>query len=101
MGRFFAPDFGDFEITPFYSDNEIYCREVRFSVPIEKWSEFESSPMYRELVEYIHSQRPRYKEVPRHEDAPEQETERMILRSMSRAPRESFWARVRRLFQGI
>ena len=51
MGRFFAPDFGDFEITRFTSK-----REVRFSVPIEQWPEFEQSLMYQSLTsaDFIH-----------------------------------------------
>lgn len=46
MGRFFAPDFGDFEITRFSNS-----REVRFSVPVKQWGEFKTSSMYLGLKE--------------------------------------------------
>lgn len=55
MGQFFPPKLGMIEVTSLYADNEMYCREVRFSVPAEKWSEFEKSPMYQQLVEYVRS----------------------------------------------
>ena len=53
MGRFFAPNFGELEITPFSADNEIYCQEVRFSVPISEWNKFLNSKLYRELELYM------------------------------------------------
>ena len=100
VGRFFAPDFGDLEITAFFADNEIYCREVRFSIPIEKWSEFESSPMYRELTDYVHAlEIP--ERLPRHHGGGlEWEIDGSSLHSRSPAPRESFWARARKWFRG-
>lgn len=53
MGRFFPPGYGEMEITPFYSDNEIYCREVRFSIPEDQWCEFENSDAFRILNVWI------------------------------------------------
>ena len=55
MGRFFAPNFGELEITPFSADNEIYCQEVRFSVPASEWNEFLKSDLFRELEAYVGS----------------------------------------------
>lgn len=101
MGRFFHPDFGEIEITPFYSDNELYCQEVRFAIPIEKWSEFEMSPMYQQLKEFVHAQETPDKPFLHHEAEPEQESEESLLRSMIQAHPESFWDRVRKRFQGI
>ena len=100
MGRFFAPDFGDFEITAFYSDNEIYCREVRFAIPIEKWSEFETSPMYQRLVDYVHSLQIQERPPQHHGGGLEWEIDGSSLHSMIPVPRESFWAKVRRRLHG-
>mgnify|MGYP005758594175 CR=1 FL=1 len=61
MGRFFAPDFGELEITPFYSDNEIYCQEVRFSVPYDRWPEFERSPEFQRIKELAAELKAQYK----------------------------------------
>lgn len=101
MGRFFHPDFGTIEVTPFYSDNEIYCQEVRFAVPIEKWSEFETSPMYQQLKEFVRAQEIPGRPARHHEAVPEQESEALLLRSMIQDRPESFWVRVRRRFQDI
>ena len=144
MGRFFAPDFGDFEITgfthngsvtrrevrfsvptdqwpefeksdlyrylkglapdleliAFYSDNVTYCQEVRFSLPIETWSEFESSPMYQQLEDFVHRQEIPGKPPRHHGGGLEWEIDGSSLHSMCPAHRESFWAKVRRMFRG-
>lgn len=101
MGRFFHPDFGELEVTAFYSDNEIYCQEVRFAIPIEKWSEFETSPMYQQLKAFVHAQEIPDRQIQRHEAVCEPESEELLLRSMLLATRESFWVRVRRWFRDI
>lgn len=53
MGRYFNPPVGELEITPFYSNNEICWEELRFSVPIEKWSEFQNSQLFHDLEAYV------------------------------------------------
>lgn len=53
MGAFFPNPYGEIEVTAYYADNQMYCREVRFSVPAEVWSEFEGSELYRELKQYL------------------------------------------------
>ena len=53
MGVFFPNPYGEIEVTAYYADNQIYCQEVRFSVPVEAWSEFEGSELYRELKQYL------------------------------------------------
>lgn len=99
MGRFFAPDFGELEITPFYSDNEPYCQEVRFSIPYEHWPQFEKTPEFRMIKEYCAALKARYKTSQCHEPEHEPETERTKPRSTPSDRRESFWVRVRGWFQ--
>lgn len=41
------------EVTILYADNDPYLVEVRFEIPGEKWFEFERSPMYRRLKDYV------------------------------------------------
>lgn len=53
MGVFFPNPYGEIEVTAYYADNQMYCQEVRFSVPVEAWSEFEGSELYRELKQYL------------------------------------------------
>lgn len=48
-------DFIDFEVTSFYSDNEICLVEIQISLSGELWSEFEKSPKYQKLVDYVES----------------------------------------------
>lgn len=43
------------DVTPYYADNVLYLKEVRFGIPGGKWSEFERSQVYRQLVDYVHS----------------------------------------------
>lgn len=99
MGRFFAPDFGELEITPFYSDNEVYCQEVRFSIPASEWSEFEKSPSFLELKQRIEASKTQDIRIQYREAAREQENDWSLLRSMTLDSRESFWAAVRRWFR--
>lgn len=44
---------GKINVTSWYADNEIYLQEVRFLIPGHAWYEFETSPLYQELVEYL------------------------------------------------
>ena len=53
MSKNFASDFGKIEVIPWYANNEIYCQEVRFSVPISKWNEFQNQPFFLALKEYL------------------------------------------------
>ena len=53
MNRNFALDFGEIEVTNWHANNEIYCREVRFSVPISKWNEFQNQPFFLALKKYL------------------------------------------------
>lgn len=99
MGRFFAPDFGEMEINTFYSDNVPYCQEVRFSVPYDQWSEFEKSHEFQNLKEYCDQLKSRYKNSQCPDYGHEQENELTQLHSMNMVRCESFWVRVRKLFQ--
>ena len=99
MGRFFAPNFGELEITPFSADNEVYCQEVRFSVPYDQWSEFQKSQTFQGIVEYVDGLKTQYKISPHPEPEHEREDEQRLLRSMLPASRESFWALIRNRFQ--
>ena len=77
MGQFFPPERGDMEITDFYADNQPYCREVRFSVPYDEWSEFEGSTFFQELSRYLEDlkKRTRDSNKARHEPERTEETE--------------------------
>ncbi len=98
MGRFFAPGFGYLEITPFYADNEIYCQEVRFSVPADQWSEFEMSQTYQQLVDYVHS----LQNLDIHTEPTAlgrtAESAGFAHNPNHQAYREPFWVRVRKAF---
>lgn len=99
MGRFFAPDFGDLEITAFYSDNEIYCQEVRFSVPYAQWCEFEMSPEFQKIKEYCDRLKVQYKKFQYPEPERELEDEQILRRSIQSDCPESALARVRKWFR--
>ncbi len=99
MGRFFAPKFGELEITPFYSDNAIYCQEIRFSVPYDQWSEFQRSQTFRGIAEYVDGLQTQYKISAHPAPEHEQEDEQKLLRSMIPDSRESFLALIRNRFQ--
>ena len=77
MGQFFPPERGDMEITEFYADNQPYCREVRFSVPYDEWSEFEGSTFFQELSRYLEDLKKRTQDSnkARHEPERTEETE--------------------------
>ena len=57
MGDFFNPAPGLIEVSDWYSDNKVCWRELKFSIPIEKWSEFENSQLCRDLVAYVETLR--------------------------------------------
>lgn len=99
MGRFFAPNFGELEVTPFSADNEIYCQEIRFSVPYDQWNEFQKSQTFLGIVEYVDGLKAQYKISPHPEPEREQENEQRLLRSMLLDSRESFWALIRNRFR--
>lgn len=99
MGRFFAPPFGLIEIETFYSDNEPYAQELRFSVPFAEWSEFEESPAYQHLMDYTDSLQTRYKTAPRRAEEYVSGNEPTPRYSIPVAYPEPFWTRVRRWFR--
>ncbi len=43
------------EVTILYADNDPYLVKVCFVIPGGRWSEFEKSPMYRQLTDYARS----------------------------------------------
>lgn len=99
MGRFFPPYYGDIEVTVFYADNKPYCREVRFSIPNDRWIEFETSQTYRQLVDYVRTLQTQRTQTQHHEVEPGAESERLLHHSMRSDRRESFLARVRNRFR--
>ena len=96
MGIFFPPDYGVLEINSWHSDNEIYCRDVRFAIPIEKWSEFESSPMYQELSAYVEGLQTQDTRCENYEPECTEENEMCMKNSTSPVRCESFWVRAHR-----
>ncbi len=61
MMLYYLPKLGSLEVTPVYVDNEIFCREIRFSVPASEWCEFEKSQLYLDLKDFVetgHQQTP-------------------------------------------
>ncbi len=53
MMLYYLPKLGSLEVTPVYVDNEIFCREIRFSVPASEWCEFEKSQLYLDLKDFV------------------------------------------------
>ena len=98
MGRFFPPEYGEIEVTPFYSNNKIYCREVRFSIPEDQWFEFENSDAFRILSTWKRQLKIPHKTDRHHEVECEQENEELLPHSMYLGYPGSFLARVRKLF---
>lgn len=98
MGRYFETPFGLIEIETFYSNNEPFAQELRFSVPFAEWSEFENSQLYQLLIEYTDNLQTRYRTVPRRGDEYVSGSEPTPRYSMQVAYPEPFWARVRKLF---
>ena len=96
MGQFFPPPYGLIEINTFYSDNEPYCREVKFAIPCEKWSEFESSPLCREITAYVEALQTLDTQCTNCEPGYTEETGAYGKSSSPEGYYESFWARVRR-----
>lgn len=51
--NYYPDNICELNVTPYYADDEICFQDVQFSVPGEKWSEFEMLPAYRELTAYL------------------------------------------------
>ena len=98
MERFFSVEIGTLEINSFYADNEMYCQEVRFSVPAGEWSEFERSPMYQQLMTDVQKLQTRYMQSPQTQDLRIEGNDKSLHHSTQLDRRESFWARVRRKY---
>lgn len=92
MGQFFPPERGDMEITEFYADNQPYCREVRFSVPYDEWSEFEKSTFFQELSQYLEDLKKRTQDSNKAHHEPErtEETEMFELDGVEMSRLEAF-----------
>lgn len=103
MGLFFSSDFGEVVVVPWCADNETYCREVRFSVPDEEWSEFENSQLFQDITQYQKDLLKRIQD--KHTERCVRECKEESLESIeiqnSQARRESFWVRVRNRLLGI
>lgn len=99
--RYFNPEPGDIEISPWYADNEIHSLELRFSVPADQWNEFRTSPFFRELVSEIRSYHLQTPDT--HTDCcePEYIMENPVCDGNSTVLDRpiSIWARVRRLLR--
>ena len=100
MGRFFNPPFGDLEITPFYANNEMFAQELRFSVPAGEWSEFEKSPLFQAITEYVERVKTQYTQTEHRQPEYKEENEALLLHSMLQDYPEPFWVRVRKWFLG-
>lgn len=100
MSKYFAENPGKIEVLPWYANNEICLREVRFSVPASEWNEFLKSDLFRQLEEYVDS----LKTPDMHTDIHEQEYTAGIEESRQnrtyRVTHESFWAQVRKWIHG-
>lgn len=96
---FFPPNPGELETNVYYSDNEPYCQDIRFSVPYEQWSEFENSQLFRDITTYVESVRIPDKECTNHVQECTQETEALMQSSSLQDCRVSFWARARNAFR--
>lgn len=44
---------GNQEVTTWYANNEEISKEVRFTIPVDKWDEFEKSDLFRDLKNYV------------------------------------------------
>ena len=100
MGRYFNPPVGELEITTFYSNNEICWEELRFSVPIEKWSEFQNSQLFHDLEAYVADLQTQDTQNTHRTPEHTVESEASLPHSMQWDHRESFWDRVSRRFRG-
>lgn len=90
---------GEIEITDLYEDNEIFLREVRFSIPFEKWSEFEKLQGYREIAAFVEGLRTQYNTAQPPELRWPEETEENSERKAEDAECVSVWDRVRKVFR--
>ena len=97
MSNFFAPNPGGLEVTPWYADNEMCLQEVRFSISADEWSEFQKSALFRELVEYLDSQRIPDKHIDNRERVCKPENLELNENSNFQDNRESLLKQVRRL----
>ena len=96
MGCFFPPPAGELEINELYADNEIYCREVRFSVPAEKWCEFEKSQLFADVTDYVRSLQTPDTQQQSCERRRGWESEELRQSSMTQERYGSFWVQVRK-----
>lgn len=53
------------DVEPWYADNEICLQALTFSVPGSEWNEFQTSQLYRDIVEYVEKCRKEHPEIPR------------------------------------
>ena len=107
MGQYLGTDYGEIAAYPiivsYYEDNEMAAQEVRFCVPIEEWSRFQESPLFRDLVQYCAGvcQRIQDRQVEPHEPERKVETGQTETVLSDPEPLLSFWVRVRTLLRKI
>lgn len=100
MGDYFGQPIGEIEMIDHYRDNEIYLREIRFSIPIEKWSEFERSQAFRETAAFVKGLETQYSTYEPPVLRWPQETEACAEEGAAPEAVGSVWDRVRRAFRG-
>lgn len=100
MSMYFASNPGKLDILPWYANNEIYLREVRFSVPDSEWNEFLKSDLFRQLEEYVDSLKTPDMHTDIHEKGYRAEIEGLRQNRTYRVTHESFWVRVRKWIHG-
>lgn len=98
-----STEFDGVSVVPWYADNVIYLREVRFSVPGEAWSEFENSQLFRDIVQYEREIQKRIQDTHIVRCGRECTRESLALPGNQSSPvlHESFWVRVHNRLRGI
>lgn len=89
----------EIEVNVLYADNEPFLVEVRFEIPGERWSEFEKSPVYLQLKDYVHSLQTQGKQTGRNGLECTKGSGASLPHSNPLGYYESFLAQVRRLFR--
>lgn len=98
---YFGLEPGDMEVTPLYANNEIFALEIRFSVSPAVWSEFQTQPFFRELIERLKSHAQETLEMHKSSCAPECKVGNWEYVGSSSAPehRELFLEKARKWVQ--
>lgn len=53
MSPKFFPKVGSMEITSWYADNKVYCKELMLCLSVNDWNELEGEPFYQELMKFL------------------------------------------------